>query len=125
MCCIQISVETLLDNFFGSDLWINEPYKQIEAGQISQCGIFLINSLPGYVYCESDTVKIRQAAADMGYLIDPIERTICRGDKFVDRRRRNSIYSPGTASIIEKLVDIFVEERLSQPEYKIKRLKAV
>lgn len=125
MCCIQVSAEVLLDNFFGCSLWNKQPYRQVTVEQISQCGIFLVNSLPGYACCETNETIIRQAAAEAGYSIDPIKQTICKGNKEVDRRKQNSIYTQRTAKYIESLVDIYVKQKLEQAEGRIEQLKVI
>ena len=114
-----------MDNFFGSIYFEKMGREYVKAEKISQCGVYLINSLPGYVYCETNSQEIEITARKMGLSLDPITGEIGKGSMKILREQRNNVYPPRIRTSIEKLVDEFICTRLEEDDISLERLKIV
>ena len=128
MSGINISTIDLIDNFFSGKFnkYEKDDYISASAFEISQCGIYLINSLPGYVYCETECDEITEIARLNGYMIDPISKEICQY-RNCRRLASNERYPSRIKELIENIITNFFksEEARKKDKIKIKNFKII
>ena len=112
MCCITLDASVILNNYFGSPIFLQENEgKLVNREIIDQCSIFISNNLPGYVVCDLSDEAIEEAVEEGNYDYDFI------GKKFIfkheiDRRIYNQFYPRTIAEDLEHIVDCFLQRKL-------------
>lgn len=112
MCCITLDARVILNNYFGSPIFLQENEgKLVNREIIDQCSIFISNNLPGYVVCDLSDEAIEEAVEEGNYDYDFI------GKKFIfkheiDRRIYNQFYPRTIAEDLEHIVDCFLQRKL-------------
>lgn len=112
MCCITLDARVILNNYFGSPIFLQENEgKLVNREIIDQCSIFISNNLPGYVVCDLSDEAIEEAVEEGNYDYDFI------GKKFIfkheiDRRIYNQFYPRTIAEDLENIVDCFLKRKL-------------
>ena len=124
MCSIQINEEVLLSNVLGSPEFQKLERKKVSLEEISKCGIYLENNLPGYVKCETNIKRIGRIAVLSGYDMDEQNCIDCTNVR-IERERYNRNYPKRLANNIEGIVDCFFSKKLFGAEVEIVRLKKV
>lgn len=124
MCSIQINEEVLLTNVLGSPEIQKLERKKVSLEEISKCGIYLENNLPGYVNCETNIKRIERMVMLYGYDMDEQNCIDCTNLR-IERERYNRSYPKRLANIIEDVVDCFFSKKLFGSDVEIVRLKKV
>ncbi len=121
---ISLNTKNLIDNYFDNERFKSDEQIFVPAEEISQCGIYIINSLPGYVFLETKEEKILITAKENGYIIDPITNEISnRKDKSNENINRE--LPEEISKQIKGIINNYMEVIKEEPKVKIKRFKVI
>ena len=117
MSCLRIDLETILNIFGGHPIFFNEfPNGIVKKEIIEKCAIYLINNLPGYVYCDISGDEIKKAIKDNDRISYHEEKEIFIYKKLKNRNYYVSSYSKSIGEKIISLIDYFLKEKLYEKE---------
>lgn len=117
MCCIKLSAEAVLVNYFGSPLFQSSDNDtgMVNVSSIQSCAAFLANNLPGYVSYDI-SIKALQEAVKSGMFQMSADGSKIALQEDVDRQRYNWSFPSSIANRIEKIVDKFFQRELYKRE---------
>lgn len=112
MCCITLDAKVILNNFFGSPVFLSEFREgAVNKEIIDQCSIFISNNLPGYVICDLSDSSIREAVEDGNVRYD-FQRKEFIFMHEINREIYNAFYPKLIAKELENIVDCFLQRKL-------------
>lgn len=118
MCCINLSTEAILENYFGSPNFKMPENKKVEVWKIQSFVAFLSNNLPGYVEYDLSIEALKEVSKKNNFILDSSNKYIICNKELKDRQLYNYSFSQPTSTNIESTVDYFFRKNLHNKKIK-------
>lgn len=122
MCYTQIRGDVLVENVLR--YCSKNNIFPISIHDISNCGIYLENNLPGYVKCETDDQMLDWTVKACGYSVD-WQKQINSYTDVKSGWEWKTLYPPKLAETMEITVKTFFDQNLNGGDKNIVRMKNI